>query len=109
MTKLPNSVFDRRKRYLGLKRFYEASYLVNMIIRPADLKFEMWFKNTRQSQFLDISWELDGVPISGGSQQDQVPQPFRSRVHSFKDRWLNPRQFPVEQAFAESSLSHETT
>ncbi|RPB07623.1 actin-like ATPase domain-containing protein [Morchella conica CCBAS932] len=108
MRKLPNSVFDRRKRYLGLKRFYEASYLVNMIIRPADLKFEMWFKNTRQSQFLDISWELDGVPISGGAQEDQVPQPFRSRVHSFRDRWLNSRQFPVEQAFAESSLSHET-
>lgn len=79
-----------------------------MIIRPADLKFEMWFKNTRQSQFLDISWELDGVPISGGAQEDQVPQPFRSRVHSFRDRWLNSRQFPVEQAFAESSLSHET-
>lgn len=34
MRKLPKEAFDRRKRYMGLKRFYEASYLVNMIIRP---------------------------------------------------------------------------
>lgn len=55
MRKLPKEAFDRRKRYMGLKIFYEASYLVNMIIRPADLKFEMWYKNSRQSELLDIS------------------------------------------------------
>lgn len=98
LRELPNSSFERRKRYMGFKRFYEASYLVNMIIRPADLKFEMWYKNTLRSELLDISWELDGSPL-GGARIDQVPTPPRSRVHAF--RWLNPHKFPP-QAFAES-------
>lgn len=102
MRKLPNSAFDKRKRYLGLKRFYEASYLVNMIIRPADLKFEMWYKNSLQSQLLDISWEFDGSSVRG-AQSEQVPPPPRSRVNSF--RWLSLQKYPQHaQAFAESSL-----
>lgn len=100
MRALPNAEFDKRKRYLGLKRFYEASYLVNMIIRPADLKFEMWYKNSLQSQLLDISWEFGGN-LPRGAHIDQVQtSPRSSRVNAF--RWLSSHKFP-EQAFAESS------
>lgn len=100
MRRLPKEAFEKRKRYLGLKRFYEASYLVNMIIRPADLKFEMWYKNSRQSELLDISWEFGGN-VPRGVHIDQVQtSPRSSRVNAF--RWLNTHKFP-EQAFAESS------
>lgn len=100
MRTLPNEAFERRKRFGGLKRFYEASYLVNMIIRPADLKFEMWFKNSLQSELLDISWEFGGN-LPRNVQIDQVQtSPRSSRVNAF--RWLSPNKFP-EQAFAESS------
>lgn len=74
------------------------TYLVNMIIRPADLKFEMWYKNSRQSELLDISWEFGGN-VPRGVHIDQVQtSPRSSRVNVF--RWLNTHKFP-EQAFAE--------
>lgn len=102
MRALPSGAFDKRKRYLGFKRFYEASYLVNMIIRPADLKFEMWYKNSLQSELLDISWEFGGN-LPRGAHIDQVqtsPRSSIARVNAF--RWLSSYKFP-EQAFAESS------
>lgn len=70
MRELPNSEFDQ-KRYLGLRRYYEAKYLVTMTIRPADFKFKTWYMNSLQCDPRDISWELDGSPICGSL--DQVP------------------------------------
>lgn len=99
LRKLPNETFDNRKRYMGLKRFYEATYLVNMIIRPADLKFEMWYKNSLQSELLDISWEF-GANVPRGAHIGQVQTPPRPSRNAFS--WLNTHKFP-EQAFAESS------
>lgn len=86
---------------MGLKRFYEATYLVNMIIRPADLKFEMWYKNCKRSELLEISWEFGGNVLRG-AHVDQVQTPPRSSRNAFS--WLNTQHKFPEQAFAESSM-----
>jgi hypothetical protein len=57
--------FDlKNKRCWQGKKFYNAVFTVRVIIAPADLKFELWFKGTkynRSHEAVSIEWDQAGA------------------------------------------------
>ncbi|ESZ94388.1 hypothetical protein SBOR_5252 [Sclerotinia borealis F-4128] len=68
--------FEPKNRKLWQrKKYYLAAFTVRVIIAPADLRFELWFKGTRYNrshESLSIDWDPAGASLRPPSVDDAI-------------------------------------
>jgi hypothetical protein len=81
----------KNKRCWQGKRYYNAKFTIRVIIAPADLKFELWFKNTkynRSHEAVSIEWDQAGAsarpPTRQGENDNWESHPYRPAPGRFK-------------------------
>ncbi|KAE8452476.1 hypothetical protein EG329_000378 [Mollisiaceae sp. DMI_Dod_QoI] len=84
LKEVPEEEFElRNKRLWQGKRYYLAAFAVKVIIAPADLKFELWFNDTKYNRGHDpISVEWDAAGASARPRtSDDLSDEWESSVH----------------------------
>ena len=84
---LRESDFDlKNKRCWQGKRYYLVEFTVRVIIGPADLKFELYFKGVKYNRSHDpikIEWD------SGATVRPPTPTKSNSRMDDTLEQWPN--------------------
>jgi hypothetical protein len=71
------------------RAYYLAPFTVRVIIAPADLKFELWFKNTKYNRSHDpiaIEWDPAGASARPPTPDEKVGYPGDGNWESYGER-----------------------
>jgi hypothetical protein len=74
-------LMNKRTPWKG-KRYYRVAFKIKVIVGPADLKFELWFKDKKYNRShnpIKIEWDQVGAAIRPRSSEGTADEPEWSK------------------------------